>query len=601
VLKSPFLKEVQTISWGNHGESDLQIRSVHKEGNMTTLKGTYAGADHSIRIPFTDDASVENALHCWCTMLALGYAQDFIAAGMEALTPVAMRLELKEGINRCSLINDYYNSDLNSLSIALDFLEQQKQHPKKTVILSDILQSGRKQEDLYHEISGILQKKNISRLIGIGKEISRQSDAFTMDKAFFESTDDFLRHFPFSSFRDESILLKGARLFEFERISRQLQQKVHETILEINLDAIIHNLNYFRAKLNPGTRTMAMVKAFSYGSGSYEIASLLQFHRVDYLAVAYADEGVELRRAGITLPVMVMNPEAESFDLILKYGLEPEIYNFRVLEMLEDAMNGNTEADLPDVKIHIKLDTGMHRLGFEEKDIDLLIRRLNANSRIRIQSVFSHLAASEDPAEDEFTRSQTGLLNVLSERIRIGTGSSFFGHILNSAGVTRFPEAQLGLVRLGIGLYGVGFDATEQEKLRNVSTLKTTISQIKHIKAGDTIGYNRKGIAVSNLVIAVIPVGYADGINRRLGNGTGKVFIHGKPAPFIGNISMDTCMADITEIANQQDDQPVIEGDEVIVFSDRYPVSLMAKDLGTIPYEILTGISRRVKRIYFHE
>ncbi len=601
VLRSSLLKEVRTVSWGTHGESDLRVNSILREGTTAILEGTFNGRDHAIRIPFTDDASIENALHCWCVMLALGHSPDFIAEGMETLAPVAMRLELKEGINRCSLINDYYNSDLNSLSIALDFLGQQQQHTKRTLILSDIYQTGRKQEELYREIAGILEKKHINRLIGIGREISRQSELFGIEKSFFETTDDFLRHFPFSSFHDESILLKGARVFEFERISQLLQQKVHETILEINLDAIVHNLNYFRSKLNPGTKTMAMVKAFSYGSGSYEIANLLQFHRVDYLAVAYADEGVELRKAGISLPVMVMNPEAQSFDLILKYGLEPEIYNFKVLDMLETALSGNGDTETGEVKIHIKLDTGMHRLGFEEKDINLLTQRLNANSHIRIQSVFSHLAASEDPSEDDFTRSQFKLLKTMSEAIRRATGAVFMEHILNSAGASRFPEAQMDMVRLGIGLYGVGFDAGEQENIRNVSTLKTTISQIKQVKDGDTIGYNRKGIAVKDTVIAVIPIGYADGLNRRLGNGAGRVFIHGKPAPLIGNICMDICMADITEIVKQQEGKPVNEGEEVIVFGDDYPISSLARDLGTIPYEILTGISRRVKRVYFHE
>jgi len=422
-----------------------------------------------------------------------------------------------------------------------------------------------------------------------------------MEKTFFATTSDFFDRFPFSSFRDEAILLKGARIFGFERIGHALQQKSHETILEIHLDALVHNLNYYRSKLKPGTRTMAMVKAFSYGSGSFEIANLLQFHHVDYLAVAYADEGVELRKTGITLPIMVMNPDEQSFDLLLQYNLEPEIYNFRVLEMLERAILENQgESKIP-VPIHLKIDTGMHRLGFDPSEADSLIKRLKKNPELRVQSVFSHLAASEDPAEDDFTRSQIGCLKSTADKIQTGLGYPFLVHILNSAGITRFPDAQMGMVRLGIGLYGVGFNEEEQRNLRNVSTLKTIISQIKQVKAGDTIGYNRKGVALEDRVIAILPIGYADGFSRRLGNGAGKVMINGFPAMTIGNISMDTCMVDITELFASPDSLAIHEGDEVIIFGDVYPIAQLARNLGTIPYEILTGISRRVKRVYFFE
>jgi alanine racemase len=534
-------------------------------------------------------------------MLLLGYEADVIFARMKVLVPIAMRLELKEAINHCSLVDDSYNSDINSLGIALDFLNQQTQFTKKTVILSDILQSGLDPVNLYKEISGILSGKGISRIIGIGKEINSQAGQFPMEKTFFASTNEFFDRFPFSSLRDEAILLKGARMFEFERISHALQQKSHETILEINLDALIHNLNYYRSKLIPGTKTMAMVKAFSYGSGSFEIANLLQFHRVDYLAVAYTDEGVELRKAGITLPIVVMNPEEHSFDLLIQNNLEPEIYNFRVLGMLKKAISENQgESGIP-VPVHLKIDTGMHRLGFDFSEIDILIKRLKKNPELCVQSVFSHLAASEDPAEDDFTKKQIESLRVTAERIQTGLGYPFLVHILNSAGITRFPEAQMGMVRLGIGLYGVGFNEEEQRNLRNVSTLKTIISQIKRVKAGDTIGYNRKGVAQTDRVIAVIPIGYADGFNRRLGNGIGKVMIKGVAAKTIGNISMDTCMVDITKQVGSPDAPAISEGDEVIVFGEAYSINQLANDLGTIPYEILTGISRRVKRVYYFE
>jgi alanine racemase len=440
----------------------------------------------------------------------------------------------------------------------------------------------------------MLASRNIDRIIGIGRDLVKHADKFSMSRAFYATTDDFLQHFPVSSFQNETILLKGARMFEFEKISQLLQQKAHETVMEVNLDALIHNLNYFRSGLNPGTRTMAMVKAFSYGSGSYEIANVLQFHRVDYLAVAYADEGVELRKAGIHLPVMVMSPEEHSLDTLLKYNLEPEIYNLHILRLLEQAMMRNQTSIQQEVRIHIKLDTGMHRLGFVNEELEPLIERLKMNPDLRVQSVFSHLAASEDPQEDDFTLGQIRQFTEMSSRISEVLEYPVLRHILNSAGISRFPSAQFDMVRLGIGLYGVGSCPGEQSMLRNVSTLKSVVTQIKRIPAGETIGYNRKGNAEKDMVIAIVPVGYADGLNRRLGNGKGKLYINGKPAPIIGNVCMDLTMVDITGMG-------VSEGTEVIIFGDHHPVAEIAKETGTIPYEVLTGISRRVKRIYYYE
>jgi alanine racemase len=602
VMQDASLEKVKKFTWSRKQEAILQITGISPgKKPETSLTGIFRNQEFSVTIPFTDEASIENAIHCWALMLLLGYDADLISSRMKSLAPIAMRLELKEATNHCSLVNDSYNSDINSLGIALDFLNQQTQHSKKTIILSDILQSGRDPDGLYREISRILTGKGISRIIGIGNEISGQAGQFPMEKTFFATTNDFFDRFLFSSLRDEAILVKGARIFEFERIVHALQQKSHETILEINLDALVHNLNYYRSKLAPGTKTMAMVKAFSYGSGSFEIASLLQFHRVDYLAVAYADEGVDLRKAGITLPIMVMNPEEESFDLLLQYNLEPEIYNFRVLEMLERAIPENQgESKIP-VPVHLKIDTGMHRLGFDASEVGTLIGRLKKNPEIRVQSVFSHLAASEDPSEYPFTRNQISALQLAADKIQKSLGYSFLLHILNSAGISRFPDAQMGMVRPGIGLYGIGFSEEEQRHLHNVSTLKTIVSQIKQVKAGDTIGYNRKGVAQTDLVIAILPIGYADGFSRRLGNGAGKVMIHGFPVSTIGNISMDTCMVDITAVTSSPGSPAICEGDEVIVFGDPYPIAQLARDLGTIPYEILTGISRRVKRVYFFE
>ncbi|MDP4281939.1 MAG: bifunctional UDP-N-acetylmuramoyl-tripeptide:D-alanyl-D-alanine ligase/alanine racemase [Bacteroidota bacterium] len=601
ILQSDFLKHKKTLTWGRTKDADLVIREIQKNISDSRIFAFYGEKDFSLTVPFTDDASIENAIHCLALMLILKYEPEVIVQRFLKLVPVAMRLELKEGINRCSVINDFYNSDITSLMIALDFLNLQKQHPKKTLILSDILQTGRKPENLYEEIAGIIISKGIDRFIGIGKEISSQADKFPMEKAFFSTTEEFLEHFKQTGFRDETILLKGARVFEFEKISRLLQQRVHETVLEVNMESLVHNLNYYRSKLKPETKTMVMVKAFSYGSGSYEIASLLQFHRVDYLAVAYADEGVELRKAGITLPIMVLNPEQESYDLLLSNNLEPEIYNLRVLGFLEDAISRNHHDPLDPMKIHIKLDTGMHRLGFMPGQLDDLIERLKENPSIRVQSAFSHLAGSEDPAEDYFTLEQIRVFESMSSQLRNALGYPFLRHILNSAGITRFTQAQMDMVRVGIGIYGIGFDEEEQSKLKNVSTLRSVISQIKKVNAGETIGYNRKGIADTDKRIALIPIGYADGLHRRLGNGRGRVFIHGKPAPLIGNISMDNCAADITEIWNDPSGTPVREGDEVIVFGDFYPLTRLAEDLETIPYEVLTGISRRVKRVYFQE
>jgi alanine racemase len=526
-------------------------------------------------------------------MLHLGVDEDVITDGMKKLQPIAMRLEMKAGINHCSVINDSYNSDINSLSIAIDFLNQQSSRKKRTVILSDILQSGKDAEELYADIASILKQKDISRVIGIGPAISRQAGAFEMEKDFYQSTEDFMRKFSFTAFSNETILLKGARVFEFEQISKALQQKSHETVLEINLNAMVNNLNYFRSKISPITKIMAMVKAFSYGSGSYEIANLLQFHRVDYLTVAYADEGVELRKAGIILPIMVMNPEEHAFDAMIQHNLEPEIYNLRILGVLEKAIRKNILPANKPVKIHIKLETGMHRLGFDEADLDELSERIRNNRRLYVQSVFSHLSDSDNPDSDEFTRSQVTRFTEMCDRLCAGVDHPVLRHMTNSAGITRFPEAHFDMVRLGIGLYGIPTNGDDNGRLENVSTLRSSISQIKHVKAGERVGY---GPATLNkdTDIAIVPVGYADGLSRKLGNGNSYLVINGKQAPLVGNICMDMCMVDINGIEAK-------EGDPVIIFGQERSISQLSEDLDTIPYEVMTSISRRVKRVYFQE
>jgi alanine racemase len=582
------------FTWGYKAHNALRIISQLSDSQHTIIEAMYKDETLRISIPFTDKASIENAMHCWATMLKLFIDNEFIAEMMPTLTSIEMRLELKEGINNCSIINDSYSLDLNSLSIALDFLGQQQQHPRRSVILSDILQSGKNKKELFTEVALLLKSKGVDRLIGIGTDIEKYSDQFDLEKSFYKSTEDFLKEFDFADLHNETILLKGARIFEFEKILERLQQKAHETVLEINLDALIHNLNFYRNELNPGVKVMAMVKAFSYGSGGFEIANMLQYYHVDYLAVAYADEGIELRKSGITMPIMVMNPEEQGMDGMIRYHLEPEIYSFRVLDMLEKALRTHSEDLAERFPIHIKFDTGMHRLGFEIDDLPELILRLKDNPRVKVISAFSHLAGSDDPALDDFTTDQIVLFNSQTNLLSLQLGYEIKRHILNSGGIRRFPYAQYDMVRLGISLYGVATNPKDEEFLHNVSTLKTVISQVKFIRPGETVGYSRSFKATQGMKIAVIPIGYADGLSRRLGNGGGNVFVNGLIVPIIGTVCMDMCMIDISEVEAN-------EGDMVIVFGKELPIQELADALETIPYEILTGISRRVKRIYFQE
>jgi alanine racemase len=581
------------FNWGHAEESTLCIKSIQVQPFNTVIKAVYKEKKLSISIPFTNDAAIKNAITCWCVLLLLNIADELIQERMLQLKPVEMRLELKQGINNCSVINDSYSADITSLSIALDFLQQQQQHSKRTVIISDILQSGKINKQLYDEVADILQQKNINRLIGIGSEILKHSDAFgdIKEAVFFHSTAEFIQKFPSLHFYNESILLKGARLFEFEQISHLLEEKIHQTVLEINLNSITHNLNTYQRLLNPGVKLMAMVKAFSYGTGGFEIANLLQFHQVDYLAVAYADEGVELRKAGITLPIMVMNAEEVTYDVLVQHNMEPELFSFGILSTFEDYLMRSGINDYP---VHIKLDTGMHRLGFEPKDIEGLCSRLKSTSVFKIQSVFSHLAASDSAQHDAFTNAQAKSFMEGCEQIQKITGYTFLRHIANTSAIHRHKNMQFDMIRLGIGLYGVDADPNIQQQLKNVTTLKTTIAQIKKIKAGESIGYSRKGVATKDSKIATVRIGYADGYPRLLSNGVGSMLVRGKPAPVMGAVCMDMTMLDITRIDAQ-------EGDEVIVFGAALPVTELAASAQSIPYEILTGISQRVKRIYFEE
>ncbi|MBE0650866.1 MAG: bifunctional UDP-N-acetylmuramoyl-tripeptide:D-alanyl-D-alanine ligase/alanine racemase [Bacteroidales bacterium] len=593
IIRTGILENIKTFTWGKDENCNLRILKREKFDHSTKIAAEYQEKKLEIEIPFIDSASVENACHCWAAMLYFDFPHETIMQEMKKLAPVAMRLEQKEGINNCTIVNDSYNSDFNSLTIALDYIDQQNQHIEKVVILSDILQSGRSDMELYSDVAALLKQKHITKLIGIGPNISRHADLFDLKKAFFPSTNEFLSGFSLSSLRNQTVLLKGARIFEFERINRMLQQRVHETVFEVNLNALIENLNYFRSKVRQGTKVMAMVKAFSYGSGSFEIANVLQFHRVDYLAVAYADEGVELRNAGINLPIMVMNPEEYAFDLMIKHQLEPEIFSFRTLTMLEKAIQRNVLPENKPVKVHIKFDTGMHRLGFDKGDIPELIERLYQSPLIYVQSVFSHLVGSDKPEFDEFTREQLASFKEMGEEFREKVPHPVMMHILNSAGIIRFPEAQFDMVRLGIGLYGIS-DKETSKLLRHVTTLRSEIAQIRNIHPGDSVSYNRSFIAKSDMKIATVSAGYADGLFRSLGNGNLSLWVKDKPARIIGDICMDMCMIDITGM-------DVNEGDSVIVFNSDHSVSDLARAAGTIPYEILSRISRRVKRVYYHE
>jgi Alr-MurF fusion protein len=587
---------LKLFSWSKKSKAILQVTGIEKKDDHTIITAIHqqaADISRSITIPFTDDAAIENAITCWCVLLHLNISDILISEKMLLLRSVEMRLELKQGINNCSLINDSYSADINSLTIALDFLSQQQQHPNRTLILSDILQSGKNSRELYTAIASILQQKNINRFIGIGSEISQQQEVFKNipETFFFASTTDFKQQFYTLHFYNETILLKGARVFEFEQISHLLEEKIHQTVLEINLNAITHNLKQYQQLLNPGVKIMAMVKAFSYGSGSFEIANLLQFHKVDYLAVAYTDEGVELRKAGITLPIMVMNAEEVTYDLMVQYNLEPEIFSFNILSGFQQYLQQSGIVNYP---VHIKLDTGMHRLGFEAKDIPELAQTLQSTTVFKVQSVFSHLVASDAAELDNFTQIQADIFLQSCTKLQKATGYSFLRHIGNTAAIHRHKNLQLDMVRLGIGLYGVDSSIAMQQQLKNVTTLKTTISQIKNVKAGETVGYSRKGIVSKDSTIATVRIGYADGYPRALSNGKGKMWVNGNLLPVIGVVCMDMTMLDITGTTIQ-------EGDEVVVFGESLSVHDVAHWAETIPYEILTGISQRVKRVYFEE
>lgn len=585
-----FIKNTKTFTWSCKDKDADVFISKKTILDKTILLVDFGSHHFEIKIPFLDDASIENAIQCMMVLLHFGYDHKTIENRMELLYPVEMRLKVKNGINNSTLIDDSYSSDFQSLKIALDFLESQKHHKKKTLILSDIFQSGLDKEELYAKVSQLVVSNKINRVIGIGSTISEFKNKF-LNSITFKNTDAFIDAFDSLPFGNETILIKGARTFEFERIVALLEEKTHETVLEINLNAIGHNLNFFRSKLNPQTKLMVMVKAFGYGNGGFEIAKLLEHHNVDYLGVAFADEGISLKTAGISIPIMVLNPETTSFPAIIQHQLEPEIYSMKGLNAF---LRIADQKKLHQYPVHIKLDTGMHRLGFQENDLEELIATLKNTPSIKVKTILSHMATSDDLNHKHFALSQIKLFEELSSRLITGLKINPIRHILNTSGISNFPEAQYDMVRLGIGLYGISNDPDEQPYLENVSTLKSIISQIRTINEGESVGYGRRFMADKTTKIATIPIGYADGISRSWGNGLGFVTINQQKAPIVGSICMDMLMADCSEINCK-------EGDQVIVFGESPTVAFIAEKTNTIPYEILTSISQRVKRVFYRE
>ncbi len=581
------------ITWGYSDENHLQIQCKQLINNEVHIKCSYLNKiEYTFRIPFNQDAFVENALTAATTAIFLGIEKKTIEDKIQQLKPLEMRLEMVDAINRSTLINDYYNSDLTSVSVALQFLQKHNNHPRTAIILSDIPNTGMPPALIYSYVGQWIKDSKPDVFVGIGSEITQNKSFFPSNSYFYESTNEFLNNLYQIKLYDATILLKGARKFTFEKIRRALEKQTHETVVVVDLNALRHNFLTYKSLLPKQTGMIAMVKAFSYGSGLLEIARLLQDQHIDYLGVAFADEGIELRNHGIHVPVMVMSPENFSFLSMIEHRLEPVIYNFRTLMQYAEISKKTGFEQLP---FHIKIDSGMHRLGFTPNDVPQLLHLLKKFPWLKLTSVFTHLAASDDQHEDAFTIQQIKSYQQCLSLIRKEFSHHILSHVQNSAGIERFHQYSFDLARIGIGLYGFSQTSELKQKLQSVLTFKTSISQIKTLKKGDTVGYNRKGIMKNNGRIAILPIGYADGFNRKLGNGAFEVKVHNQFAPTIGTVCMDMCMIDISHIPSAN------EGDEVIIFENTEDIERMAKVLNTIPYEILTSISRRVKRIYYHD
>ena len=586
------LHSPREIAWSRHNtDKPLFISSITKEIGSTTVEYQYLGFKGTYTIPFDDEASIENSLHCLGACMYLGISTEEVAQRMPLLEPVAMRLEVKEGKNGCTLINDSYNSDIASLDIALDFMARrpEREGRQRVLILSDLLQTGQESHALYHTVASLIETRGIERIIGIGPALTEAAEEFHIAKSFYLTTEEFLQSDELRQMSRSLILVKGSRSFGFERIAEHLTLKVHETTLEIDLGAMVDNLNHYRSLMRPTVKTVCMVKAFAYGAGFYEIAKTLQDHRVDYLAVAVADEGEQLRKAGISANILVMNPELTAFNTLFDNSLEPEIYSFGILEEMIRACEREGFTHYP---IHLKIDTGMSRLGFSPDDMPRLIERLKGQNAVSPRSVFSHFAGSDSPDFDDFTHLQAQRFQQAAEALQSAFSHKILRHICNSAGIERFPQYHFDMVRLGLGLYGIS--PVDNRPIYPIATLKSTILQIHDVPETETVGYSRRGQLTHPSRIASIPIGYADGLNRRLGNRHGHCIVNGCPAPYVGNICMDVCMIDVTDI-------PCREGDSVEIFGPQLPVSQLADWLDTIPYEVMTGISTRVRRVYVME
>lgn len=589
------IKNAKHFSWGAGDHNFFRVSSTNQKTQHTILSAVVGGKDFELNIPFTDQASIENAISCSCLMLALGYELTRVAEKISLLHAIDMRLQLRRSFNDCLVINDSYSADITSLRIALDFLQQQAVNLKRTVILSEFMDSGMEERNLYEQVAALLLQYRIDKVIAVGEHLASTLGDFlpgTVVIESFPSTEDFMARFRTSVFFREIILVKGARKFGFERIAQLFEEKKHQTVLEINLNALVHNLKQYQKKLRPGTKLMAMVKAFSYGSGGAEIASVLQFHHVDFLGVAYADEGADLVRSGISLPIMVMNAESSSFQAIVDHNLQPVIYSWDILKRFEAYLK---EQGLDQYPVHLELDTGMHRLGFAVAEADLIADYLGASGSFHLVSLFSHLAGSEDALLDEFTMEQAAQFEEAAARFRNRLGYDFLQHISNSAAIVRHPHLQKDMVRLGIGLYGVEVDGTDSLDLQVVATLRSTIAQLRDVVKGDAVSYNRKGVMKENALVATVRIGYADGYARYFGNGKGQMMVRGRRVPVVGSVCMDMTMIDVTSVPG------VKEGDDVIIFGQGLPVQEVAGWADTIPYELMTSVSQRVKRIYYHE
>lgn len=573
--------------WSRERSGWLHVVREEAHGACTRIHVSNEAVDFSFEIPFTDHAAVENALHCVTLLLHLGRSPEWIAQRTAQLPPVSMRLETIEGVHGITLLNDAYSNDTASLAIALDQLDALAAGRPKAVVLSDLVGSGEGRDARYERVGQLLQRARVSTVLTVGPELAEDKSVNATHMMRFATTDALLDGVEPATLADHVVLVKGARAFELERVAHRWQRQVHGTVLEVDLEAIRHNLNHYRSKLATGVRTMAMVKAFGYGAGALELARLFAHENVHSLGVAYADEGVELRQNGIDLPILVMNPEPVPYDVLHRFALEAEVYDLRSLHEAIHAA-AHVKSAPP---VHLKLDTGMHRLGFVDADLPQLLEALRDLKGLKVASILSHLAAADDPAQDGFTRTQIMVFTRMATAIGEVLGYKPLWHMANSAGIARWPQAHFDMVRLGIGLHGIGVDASETSQLLPAVALRSPIAQLKQLRDGDTVGYDRRGIISGTRTIATLPIGYADGLSRRLGNGTGRVWIAGQPAPFVGNICMDMCMVDVTGIACGV-------GDMASVFDASHPVSEVARTLGTIPYEVLTSISQRVKRVY---